>query len=115
MPGMSNSSTSASTRSRLRSTIVTSGEAALTVSPGSAWRAMMTPSIGATMRYLADLGLEAIDGRLGGVAVGQDGRETIPARVRRLRRLARDRGQEPSPAWNRTCSRRRPTSASVRR
>ena len=47
------------------------------------------------MRYLADLGLKAIDGRLGGVAAGHRGRESISAGVRWLRRSGPKRGQEP--------------------
>ena len=46
---------------------------------------MTTPSIGATMRYLAELGFEAVDRRLGGVAPGSGGRERLAARVRLLR------------------------------
>ncbi len=53
IPAISNSSTSASTLSRLRSTIVTRDEPGVTVSPGSTWREMTTPSIGAMIRYLA--------------------------------------------------------------
>ena len=107
MPAISNSSTSASTLSRVRSTIVTRGEPGVTVSPGSTWREMTTPSIGASDSVLGRLGLEPVDCRLGGVAAGDGGRLLVRPTVRRGGGLAAGEGKIRS-SWKRARRSRRP-------